>query len=104
MATDSALLVFIGAVALALVHLAARRLRFVTYIPRSRWLSFAGGVSVAYVFVHLLPELTHAQEALSESAPAITLAAERHVYLVALLGLAAFYGLEALALRSREIT
>jgi hypothetical protein len=25
--------------------------------PRSRWLSFAGGVAVAYVFMHMLPEL-----------------------------------------------
>jgi zinc transporter ZupT len=27
------------------------------YVPRKWWLSFSGGVAVAYVFVHLIPEL-----------------------------------------------
>ncbi|WP_226480697.1 universal stress protein [Natrinema amylolyticum] len=52
------------ALALALVHLFAGRLGFSGPIPRSRWLSFAGGVSVAYVFVHLLPEVGAAAAAI----------------------------------------
>jgi hypothetical protein len=28
-----------------------------TYTPRKWWLSFSGGVAVAYVFIHLIPEL-----------------------------------------------
>ena len=39
------------------IHLLADRLRFLDGTPRSRWLSAAGGVSVAYVFLHVLPEL-----------------------------------------------
>ena len=50
-----------AAVALARVPLGAGRLRFLDVIPRSRWLSFGGGISVAYVFVRLLPELKAAR-------------------------------------------
>ncbi len=28
-----------------------------SYIPRKWWLSFSGGVAVAYVYIHLIPEL-----------------------------------------------
>ncbi len=48
--------------ALAAVHLFSGRMRFLSASPRSRWLSAAGGVSVAYVFVHLLPDLAEEQE------------------------------------------
>lgn len=92
-------LTFLAAAGLALVHLFARRLRFLEGVPRSVWLSFAGGVSVAYVFVHLLPDLGEHQEAVSAaSAPGFL---ERHVYLMALTGLVLFYGLERAALLSR---
>lgn len=69
----------------AAVHVLGPSMRFLGGVPRSAWLSAAGGVSVAYVFVHLLPELAVHQD---------TLASERLVYLVALAGLALFYGLE----------
>ncbi|MEN9937354.1 MAG: hypothetical protein RLZZ387_3933 [Chloroflexota bacterium] len=90
----------LGALGLALIHLFARRLRWLSSLPRSVWLSFAGGVSVAYVFVHLLPDLGEYQEAVAETGVLAFL--EHHVYLVALLGLAVFYGLERTALRSRR--
>jgi len=38
--------------------------RLLDVVPRSRWLSAAGGVSVAYVFMHLLPELAEGQAAI----------------------------------------
>ena len=81
-----------AAVVLAVLHLLAGRLRFLDGIPRSRWLSAAGGVSVAYVMVHLLPELAEYQEAISETSVIASL--ERHVYVLALIGLAVFYGVE----------
>jgi zinc transporter ZupT len=80
------------AVGLALIHLYAGKLRFLDEIPRSRWLSMASGVSVAYVFVHLLPDLNERQEAIAKTG--ILSFLEHHVYLMALLGLAVFYGLE----------
>ena len=81
---------------LALVHVFADRLRFLEAIPRSRWLSMAGGVSVAYVFVHLLPEVGAAASAIDESGTVLA-TVDRHVYLVTLAGFVAFYGLERFA-------
>lgn len=88
------------ALGLALVHLYASRLRFLAVVPRSAWLSAAGGGSVAYVFVHLLPELASGQYVLAEALPLTFL--EAHVWIVALTGLVTFYGLEQAALRGRE--
>ena len=86
------------AVGLAAVHLLAGRLWFLDGLPRSRALSFAGGVSVAYVFVHLFPEVQEAGAAIHESELGpLALFAEHHVYLVALTGFVTFYGLERLA-------
>lgn len=83
----------LAAVALAAVHLFAGRLRALDVVPRSRLLSAAGGASVAYVFVHALPELEAAGGALDRRfvAPAFL---EEHVYLVALAGFVVYYGLE----------
>lgn len=84
------------ALAFAAIHLAGRRLDFLGGVPRSFWLSAAGGVSVAYVFVHVLPELAlHQREVLAALGPA----GESMIYLVALLGLILFYGLDRLVRR-----
>jgi hypothetical protein len=90
-----------AALVLSLVHIVTPALRFLEGTPRSAWLSVSGGVSVAYVFVHLLPELAEGQEHLNLTHELGTGFAERHVYLVALAGLAIFYGLERLAKASR---
>ena len=79
---------------LALVHLLAGHLRFLEGIPRSRWLSLAGGVSIAYIFIHVLPELAAAQKTLRAAGGAPLAFLEHHAYLVGLTGLAVFYGLE----------
>ena len=42
---------FIAVTGLALVHALSVKLRFLDKIPRSRWLSFGGGVAVALVFL-----------------------------------------------------
>ena len=101
------LLALLLAAALALIHLFAGKLRFLGVIPRSRWLSFASGISVAYVFVHLLPELAEGQRTLedagvTEAVGEAVVAIEAHVWVVALVGLAVFYGLERAAKASRE--
>lgn len=85
----------------ALVHLFAGRLAALNRIPRSRWLSAAGGISVAYVFVHIFPELAEVQQHMQESTSALTWL-EHHTYLLSLVGLAAFYGLERAAKRSAQ--
>jgi hypothetical protein len=100
----STLITFVSAliaIGLALTHLFAGKLRF-THIPRSRWLSAAGGVSVAYVFVHILPELSEHQALLDNLGQGIIHYFENHVYVIALLGLVVFYGLERLAKLSHQ--
>ena len=84
------------------VHLAAFRLHFLQGVPRSIWLSIAGGVSVAYVFVHILPTLGAGQRTIDAAAGPVLSFLEHHVYLIALAGLATFYGLDRLAIASRK--
>jgi zinc transporter ZupT len=103
MATDGTYLHSIAAAGiLAVVHVGASRLRLLQAQPRSVWLSAGGGIAVAYVFMHLLPELSEHQGVLAASAPAGLSGLEQHVYLVALLGLGVFYGLENLTLKDRR--
>lgn len=92
----------LAALGLAVVHLFSGRLHFLEGTPRNTWLSVAGGVSVAYVFVHLLPELAEGQEALAEALGESLALLESHMYLLSLAGLAVFYGLERAASSSRR--
>jgi hypothetical protein len=82
------------AVGLAAVHLFAREIRFLHVTPRSASLSAAAGASVAYVFVHILPNLAEGQKTLIVTQFIPLGFAERHVYLIALIGFLTFYGLE----------
>lgn len=86
----------LAAVLLAAMHLAAPAVGG-GHGERSPWLSVFSGVSVAYVFVHLLPELEAQGVVLEEAAVGVLAYLEHHVYLLALAGLIAFYGLERLA-------
>ena len=88
---------------LMLVHLFAYRLTFLEGIPRSVWLSGAGGVSVAYVFLHLFPELQEGQAHVQHAAQNKGLFfLKHHIYLMTLVGLVVFYGLERFAITSRK--
>lgn len=87
------------AIALTVVHLLASRVHSHGILPGRVWLSAGGGAAVAYVFVHILPELGRGHRVVGESGM-IGGILERYVYLVALVGFIAFYGLEHLAQRS----
>ncbi len=91
------------ALAFAATHIFLGELRFLDRTPRSKWLSFAGGVAVGYVFMHVLPELgAHAATFETATGFDATLA-EGLVYTLSLAGLALFYGLErALAVSTDE--
>ena len=92
------------AIALAALHISVGRLAWLDrIIPWYRWLSLGAGVSIAYVFLDVLPELNHAQEEIEHVGGPLVQFLENHVYLLALAGLAVFYGLEILAVRSREM-
>ena len=100
--TGQDVVALVAALGLALLHLYAARVRRLEMIPRSLWLSMASGVSVAYVFVHLLPELAAGQVEVHSAVGGAVGWLEHHVYLMAMVGLSAFYGLERLAVRSRQ--
>jgi len=84
----------IAVTGLAAVHVFAGKLRFLEGTPRSAWLSVAAGISVAYVFLYLLPELAARQSSLQEAADGFFSFVEHHAYVAALAGLTTFYGLE----------
>ena len=83
-----------AALGLIITHIFAGKLRFLQVLPRSRWLSGAGGVSVAYVFIHIFPELNEGQKTFTQNTPPSLSFIEHHVYLLALLGFTFFYMLE----------
>ena len=68
---------------------------------RRRWISLAAGVSVAYVFVDVLPELGARHLAFVKAAGEGLLFAEQRIYLPALLAFVLLYGLEHMVLTAR---
>ena len=79
---------------LCLVHLFANRMVLFGWLWHGRFLSFAGGISFAYVFVSLLPEVAAGQDALAQALSGFFPNLERHAYVVALLGFLFFYSLQ----------
>ena len=97
----------LGALVIALLlaglHLAAPRIRRLPLVPESATGSFAGGLAVAYVFLHLLPEIAEGNESVGEALSDVvrpTPLVDLGIFLVALAGFTVFYGLERLADRS----
>lgn len=77
---------------LALAHYTAKYMTFLNVIPRSKYLSLAGGIAVSYVFLHLLPEVSESQHVIQSAGVFTSLT--NHAYLLALLGLFLFYALD----------
>lgn len=77
-----------------LVHLFANRLQVLGWVWHGRFLSFAGGVSFAYVFVDLLPALGEGQPILKQTFEGVLPFLDRHAYVIALLGVLFYYGLQ----------
>jgi hypothetical protein len=99
MSSAEAVALVVAAV-IAAVHVVAPRLWADRLDARSPVLSIAGGVSVAFVFVHLLPELSTTQAEVEDTQGLLPYL-ERHVYLLALLGMVVFYGLRSASRRRR---
>lgn len=104
METNSILIPLLAAFGLAAVHLFSSYLRGLDGPPRSRFLSVAGGISVAFVILRLLPGVGEGQEVVQEkvSEGAFLSALEKHVYLLVLLSFIVFYGVERLARKSKK--
>lgn len=67
--------------------------------------SLAGGVAVAYVFLHMLPELVEGRDAVGEvlrRVEHLTPLLDLGIFMVALMGFTIYYGLELLATHSAE--
>ncbi len=65
-------------------------------------LSFSAGMSVAYVFVHVMPELQSARHIFKETATIVHQFEGIVVYFTALIGFLIFYGLENLSRHLRK--
>ena len=75
---------------------------FANYLPGNGrgFVSFAGGVAVAYVFLHMLPDLVEYNKPIGEfllSNQWLTPFTELLIYIVALFGFLVYYGCELLA-------
>ena len=93
---------FLAVLILCLTHIFTRKLRF-SSLPRSKWLSVAGGISVAYIFLAAFPELNEIQKELSSSEIiGWERISEMEVFLLSLVGLTFFYGLENRSKKSWE--
>ncbi len=92
--------VVLAALHLAALHLAAPHVRRLPLVPERATASFAGGLAVAYVFLHLLPEIADGNQEIGEALDDVvdpTPLVDLGIFLVALAGFAAFYGLQRLA-------
>ena len=70
---------------------------------RRRYISAAAGISVAYIFMDVLPELEVQRQVLVRAAGgAELLVAEQRIYALALLSFVVIYGLEHMVLVNRE--
>jgi hypothetical protein len=69
---------------------------------RRRWVSAAAGISVAYVFVDVLPELAAQSEAMRRITDESAWFVEQRVYFLALLSFVVMYGIEHIVLSQRH--
>ncbi|QNN53460.1 hypothetical protein [Nocardioides mesophilus] len=100
--STAVLLALCSTLVLAALHLLASRIRKLPLVPQRATVSFAGGLAVSYVFLHLLPELAEGNENLKElfgEGGSPTPLLELGIFFVALVGFCLFYGLERLAER-----
>jgi hypothetical protein len=90
-----------AALVLASVYVFGHKLRAKSH--HRRWISVAAGVSVAWVFVDLLPEISENQARFSTGPHrGAALFPEQAIYLAAMLGFVLFYALEYIVSGSEE--
>ena len=83
----------------AFIPVVAGMARFSKKSSKRQWISFAGGVALAYIMVHILPELAGHQAVLTHSEKLRrTLLTDFYVYLTALIGFVVFFGIERMIL------
>lgn len=85
---------FLSLLALAAIHLFANRAKVLGWVWHGLFLSFASGISFSYVFVDLLPALEKGEPILKRTFEPIIPYLDRHTYVIALLGVLFFYGIQ----------
>ncbi|TWT05292.1 hypothetical protein FQV26_12675 [Planococcus sp. CPCC 101016] len=86
-----------------LIHIFTNYIKFLDRKRKNRLMSFVSGGSIAYVFLHLVPELTHYQEVAEEAQLTGWLESLDFVtYLATLIGIAFFYGISQLNDKSQQ--
>jgi hypothetical protein len=91
-----------AALVLASVYVFGLRLRASPH--HRRWVSIAAGVSVATIFVDLLPQISENQVTfLTESRRGAAFFPEQAIYLAAMLGFVLFYGLQYMVAASGSV-
>ncbi|AQQ53477.1 hypothetical protein [Planococcus lenghuensis] len=79
-----------------IIHFSSKFLKLSASNPRSPILSFAGGATIAYTFIYLIPELSHYLQVLKEviSSGSWLTFFEDYTYFLALIGLLIYHGLD----------
>lgn len=91
------LLTFLLALILFLVHSYSSSYFMKLTKQKYFWLSFSGGISVSYVFIHIFPELSDAQKDIMKMDNPLIDFLDYHIYLISLFGFILFYGLDSAA-------
>lgn len=85
------------------IHIFTNYIKFLSRKPRNRLMSLVSGGSIAYVFLHLVPELTHYQEVAEKANLPQWMENINYItYLATLAGLALFYAINQLSEKSQE--
>lgn len=89
---------FLSVILLALTHVFNDRFRFLSGSTGRYWLSFGGGIAVGYVFMHLLPDIAGARAKYIDD-PGLRGLLSEHLFLLMMLGLVIYYGIDLLESR-----
>lgn len=86
-----------------MVHIFTDAIKFLDERMTNRLMSLVSGGSIAYVFLHLVPELTHYNKVAEQaSLPSWLEGIDYATYVAALLGIAVFYGINQLREKSEK--
>lgn len=88
---------FLVLIAFVFIHLFANKAHVLGWVWHARFLSFAAGISFAYVFIDLLPTLEKGQPILKQAIDPLVPYLDRHSYLIALMGFLFFYGIQGVS-------
>lgn len=86
------------------IHIFTNYIKFLSRKPKNRLMSLVSGGSIAYIFLHLVPELTHYNEVVEKAAlPRWMENLDYVTYLATLAGLVLFYGINQLSEKSQQL-